>query len=420
MSQSSSERNVASASASLADVGGRGFLISSVIGRFPAATVQLGMLLVMAASGNGFASSGLTVAAIGLGGALGAPLIGAMTDRFGPILVVTAALIGQVGSLGVYLYGLTNAWPVVSLLVVSAVVGFCNPQIGAIARSRWAKLARRPGASPTLIQRALGYESAVDEGSFVAGPLLASILVTAFGPIGALWAMIVFIAAGEGLFIADCLRRRDEWRPEPRTTSLNVLPSASIPPQIAIPVLAAVCIGTVFGATQTALTASLSEIGRSSWAGFIYCFMGIGSVVSSFVAGRLPTSVQHHSRLVIGGSIAATAILGLSFSGSITLSVIFCILAGLGIGTSLVSAYSLVEIIAPSQRLATLMTWVATGTVVGVSLGSVLAGIIADQGWLFWSFSTGMWAQLLIVVLGIVTAQLQTHFSRSRAVLESR
>ena len=73
---------------SLVSAGGWPFLLSALVGRLPAATVQLGVLLYVSGAGLGLGLAGLTVAATGLGSAVGAPLLGRLVDRFGPLFVV--------------------------------------------------------------------------------------------------------------------------------------------------------------------------------------------------------------------------------------------------------------------------------------------------------------------------------------------
>lgn len=99
---------------SLVSAGGWPFLITGLIGRLPAATVQLGVLLYVSGAGLGLGLAGLTVAATGLGSAVGAPLLGRMVDRFGPLPVVVSAtavqLLGMGSLLAVVLLGHPPPW----------------------------------------------------------------------------------------------------------------------------------------------------------------------------------------------------------------------------------------------------------------------------------------------------------------------
>ena len=198
----------------LVSEGGWPFLLAAGIGRLPAATVQLGMLMYVTAIGLGLELAGMTVAAIGLGTAIGATLMGRLVDAFGPLPVVMLATVVQVcGLVGIYfmtpglvagdISGLT-------MLGVAAVVGFANPQVGPITRTHWSHIARRTG-QPQLVSRALGYEGAMDEISFIVGPIVASTLVAVLGPTPALWTLVGLIVVGQGVFIAYLAATRSEW-----------------------------------------------------------------------------------------------------------------------------------------------------------------------------------------------------------------
>lgn len=126
--------------ASLVQHGGWPFLITSAIGRLPPAMVQLGLLMYVAQVGLGLGLGGLTVAAVGLGTAISATIMGRLVDAFGPLPVVASATLVQVSGL-VAIDTVTPALvdgrlPSTVLLALAGVCGLANPQLGPIVRSR--------------------------------------------------------------------------------------------------------------------------------------------------------------------------------------------------------------------------------------------------------------------------------------------
>ena len=73
----------------LAQATDRSFLALGIAARLPTAMLPLGILLYVADRTGSFASGGLAVAALSIGGGLGGPLVGAAADRFGqrPVLL---------------------------------------------------------------------------------------------------------------------------------------------------------------------------------------------------------------------------------------------------------------------------------------------------------------------------------------------
>ena len=369
--------NSPSSPQSLPAVGGWPFLVTALIGRLPAATVQLGLLLYVSGAGLGLGLAGLTVAATGLGSAVGAPLVGRLVDRLGPLPVVLGATVVQLAGMGSLLATVLHDAPRVLILVCAAVIGAANPQGGAIARARWSALARRRGI-PGLVSRALGYETACDEVGFILGPVIAGALLGLLGPTPAMVLLMGWVVVGQGCFIGYLLSQRGL---SVDTHTLDVTEgishgirwSAVLPPM-----LACLCVGTVFGSTQTALAAINAARGTEGYTGVIYGCMGVGSALASVLTSRLPPRVALSAR-VAGGAllISATACALLVIPGPVVLGVLFGI-AGLGVGTVLVSAYTRGEHTAPSHRIASVMTMLTTCLVLGVSFGSALGGVLAE------------------------------------------
>ncbi|WP_124109623.1 MFS transporter [Kocuria rhizophila] len=358
---------------SLVTAGGWPFLITGLIGRLPAATVQLGVLLYVSGAGLGLGLAGLTVAATGLGSAVGAPLLGRMVDRFGPLPVVVSATLVQLLGMSALLSVVLLEAPSSLVLVAGAVIGAANPQIGAIARARWSALARRRG-TPGLVSKALGYETACDEVGFVLGPVIAGVLVGVLGPNPALVVLMVWVLLGQGCFIVYLAQRRnltlDTRSIEVTDGSAPRVRWAAVLP----PMLACLCVGTVFGSTQTALTAINAERGTEAYTGLIYGCMGVGSALASLLVSRVPLSVRVACGALVVG---VTAVLLMGVPGPVALSVLFAA-TGLGVGTLLVSSYTRGEEVAPSHRMASVMTVLTTCIVLGVSFGSAMGGLLSE------------------------------------------
>ena len=290
-------------------------------------------------------------------------------------MVVSATLVQLLGMSALLSVVLLEA-PSSLVLVAGAVIGAANPQIGAIARARWSALARRRG-TPGLVSKALGYETACDEVGFVLGPVIAGVLVGVLGPNPALVVLMVWVLLGQGCFIVYLAQRRnltlDTRSIEVTDGSAPRIRWAAVLP----PMLACLCVGTVFGSTQTALTAINAERGTEAYTGLIYGCMGVGSALASLLVSRLPSRVHLSVRVACGALLVGVmAVLLMSVPGPVALSVLFAA-TGLGVGTLLVSSYTRGEEVAPSHRMASVMTMLTTCIVLGVSFGSAMGGLLS-------------------------------------------
>lgn len=364
-----------SAPRALAQAAGVSFLLLGFLGRVPAAFNQLGMLLIVSASGRGLAAAGAAVAAVGIGTALGAPLMGRAVDRFGPVRVIVAGITGQVLALLGVLGALHAGAQTVVILAGAVLLGASNPQTSSIARACWSGIARRQGDSKVSLRTVhlgFGFETAADETSFVVGPVGAGLLVTFLGAQGAAWALLVLTVAFEGAFALWLAGHSAVWSgPKAATTSEK----PQLPGRLLAPSLVAVfATGLVFGSTQTALTAINEAAGQQALTGPLYGAMGITSALAGLVSPSLPWSWR--VKVLIGGLAVTGCSLAIAALPGTWVILLLLLIMGGGIGNTLANSYTALEAVAPAARVTTVMTIAATCLILGVSSGSVLAGFL--------------------------------------------
>lgn len=363
--------------------GGWPFLITAAIGRLPAALIQLGLLMYVTGVGLGLGLGGMNVAAVGLGTAAGATLMGRIIDAVGPLPVVLVNTVVQVAGLFV-IHLITPALVDgelnhVVMLAVAAVIGFVNPQVGPITRSHWSHLSRERG-EPMLIRNALGYEGAMDEASFIVGPILAGLLVSTLGPTTALFTLMAIIVVGQGVFALYLFLDRAAWNHRPGSTTQpgsGRIPFAALIPPMAI----LLAVGMTFGTTQTALTALNDARGTQHLTGIIYGTVGIGSAFSSLLTPRLPVWISSGARMMIGAVGLILAALGFITLPGLWESLGIALVMGFAVGIILVTGFSRAEEVAPSSRIASVMTMLSMCLTLGVSIGAAITGQIADVLW---------------------------------------
>ncbi|MBO3089205.1 MFS transporter [Cellulomonas dongxiuzhuiae] len=364
---------------SLPAAGGLPFLVTALAGRIPSSMIQLGLLMFVASSGLGVALGGATVAAVGIGTAVGAPLVGRGVDRWGPLPVVAAATAVQVTGLLAVLMATTQDAAPWLLLLCAAVVGAANPQVGSIARSRWSHLARRSGG-PDLVRRALGYEVAADELGFVVGPVAAGLLVALLGPVPALWVLVGLAVVGQGAFAAYLWTDRAAWPRRTRTAAgtAQAVARLDLRPLLA-PMLACLAVGVAFGATQTGLTAVNAARGTEELTGLVYACAGVGSGIASLALSRRVRRGSIAARVVAGGVAVLVGALGLAALPGPWGAAAWAVVLGVGAGTLLVSGYARAEQVAPPGLVASTMALPATALVLGVSGGAAAGGALAGS-----------------------------------------
>ncbi len=361
--------------------------------------------MVTSVSGS-YAAGGAAAGAVGIGSALGAPLLGALADRQGqrPVLI-TAAIINAAAVLGLILAATgmgTSGGIQATVLAVAFTAGASCPQVGPLARVRWMALTSRSQAMDRErdLDTALSYERTADEVTFVLGPALVGILASLLAP----WLPLALAAAMTitlvPAFAAHPTHRavRPSRRPAgdgPRTKALG-----KIPPAVALPVFAMVCMGTFFGSTQAALSSFSAGFAGSEIAGLLYAAMGLSSAAAALSVAYWPRRFSLSWRWILSAGLMAALAGLLLVPSSLGSMVAVLLILGLPVGPVMVTVFAVGGAVAPAGRLGTVMTGLASGIVAGTALGSSIGGHLAETGGHHEAFLVPVCAALALALLG--------------------
>ncbi|KUM38510.1 MFS transporter [Arthrobacter sp. EPSL27] len=401
---------------------GKSFIPIGLFARLPLAMLTVGALTLATAVTGSYAVGGTVAGAVGIGSALGAPVFGALADRLGqrPVLLFaavfnTAAVLALI--LAAYLIpggdGLAGAAPV---LAAAFVAGASCPQVGSLARVRWMALTSRGrrNTNPGDLDTALSYESTADELTFVLGPALVGILASLIAP----WLPLALAAAltitlvpafavhathhavGRTLApTASAAAQKKQHR-----ASLSAGQRAGAAAAVGLPVLAMVCMGTFFGATQTALSSFSATFATSELAGLLYAVMGLSSAAAALSVAYWPQRFSVNARwLACAGLMAALALLLLLPSTALPMILVLLVL-GLPVGPLMVTVFAIGGLVAPAGKLGTVMTALASGIVAGTATGSTIAGQLAQNHGYSAAFLVPVCAAAALFLLGAAAA----------------
>lgn len=420
---------------SLPTIASGSWMALAMAARAPYAMIPLGTMTAITVSTGSIATGGLASGLVAAASAVAGPLIGRAADRSGQRRVLTILTPLNALALGLLLLAALQAWDGPLLWAICLLTGGTAVPVGSFTRARWVELARDPKDLGT----ALSYESTVDELSFVLGPALVGIAAsTAFSaaPL-AIAAALVALAGipfalttprsehagvgasagvgagagatertGDGTAEATAPHRASNRTVTGEMPAIGSVPSdapfaehrtpapvsASTPApsikRVLLAVLPAivvmVCIGTFFGSVQAGTTERADLLGAAGSAGIVYAFMGLTSALTALLVVLLPDSVTLAARVLVGGAGMAVFIALTAFMGSLTMTGVTLMIAGLFIGPTMVTAFSLTERRTPPGGTGVAMTSmqssVTVGQAAGASLGGALAASIGAQG----------------------------------------
>ena len=329
----------------------------------------IGIVLLVTATGRSYGVAGAMSAAYLLSAATLAIPQARLVDRLGQGRVLSVAA-------GVFAVAMTafvvvvrehgSQWAAVLCVVVA---GGAFPQVGSSVRSRWSHVLD----DRADVDTAYALESAVDEVVFITGPILVTVLATAWSPVAGLGATIVAGTAGTLFFAAQ---RSTAPAPAPRIRGAR-------PPRLRLSVMGPVCLvgvalGTLFGAAEVSTVAFAAARGLKGYAGPLLAVWAAGSLIAGIIAGLVTWRVGPAVRLRWGAAGMFVAMVPLSLIGSMWVMGAWLFVAGFAIAPTMIAALSLVEKTVPRSRLTEGMTIVETSFVVGLAPGAALAGRVID------------------------------------------
>lgn len=410
--------------ARLPELAGRNFLPLGLFARLPLAMLTVGTLTLVTAVSHSYAIGGLAAGAVGIGSALGAPVLGSLADRSGqrPVLLV-AAVVNAVTVIALlvaaYLTPDFNApTDAIAILVTAFLAGASCPQVGPMARVRWMALTTRnlntngPGSvasSRADLDTALSYEGTADEVTFVLGPALVGILASLVAP----WLPLALAAVLTATLVPAFAVHPSQLAVVPAKRKARAA-VGSVPAQrqssvrsvawlkVAVPVLAMVCMGTFFGATQNALSAFSAQFATAEIAGLMYSVMGLSSAVAALSVAYWPQRFGLAIRWVLAAAAMTAFSLLLFLPAGIWPMVIVLLVLGIPVGPVMVTVFSIGGVVAPAGRMATVMTALASGIVAGTALGAYVAGQLAQTQGPGAAFVVSTSASGALLLLGIV------------------
>lgn len=376
---------------------GPAYVVVAFLGRVPLAMSQMGTLLLVSAATGRYALGGAAAGALAVANAVGAPFFGSLADRVGQRPVVLAqSWAGAAGLAAIVWTTQAGASPAV-IVAVAALAGLATPQIGPLARVRWQPITKDAPDQRRLVDAAFSYEGAADEVSFVLGPATVGLLAVVVAPGDALLvAAGVLVAFGSWFALHPTAALTRPEAGETRSTA-PVLTAV-----LGVLALAQLCIGMVFGATQTGSTVLATAQGEPGQAGLIHATLGVGSAIAGLAIAALPERIGYPTRMVASAAALLVLSAPLLLVQSIGQLVAVIALLGFAVAPYMISNFAMAGEVVVPERVGTAMTLLAGATGIGYALGSTLAGRLADLGGHTPAFAVTVCATALALVVSVL------------------
>lgn len=355
----------------LARPGALRFSLTGLVARLPISMVGLGIVLLVSAATGRYGVAGAVAAAYMIANAALSIPQGRWLDRFGQRRVLSSLSLAFGTFVALLVVAVQADWPIGAAYVFAALAGAVLPQVGSSVRARWSYVLDQPAD----VQTAYALEAVLDEAVFILGPILVTVLATAWHPVAGI-AVALVACVGGTLYLAS--QRATEPAAQSHATAAG--PRPPMPWRTVIP-LAVVCaaLGVLFGAAEVTTVAFAEEQGHKALSGVLLALWALGSLTAGVITGAVPWRRGPSYRVRWGALAMACAMSPLYLVGSLPLMGLTLFVAGFAIAPTMIAAMSLTEAVVPSGRLTEGMAIMQTGLVAGVAPGATLSGLVIDH-----------------------------------------
>ncbi|MGY1801702.1 MFS transporter [Blastococcus sp. SYSU D00922] len=344
-------------------------VLAAFIGRLPLSMVGLGCVLLVADETGSYGLGGAVAAAGAVTTAAAGPLLGRWADTHGQRRVLLPVLAVFVVSGICFLAAVKDDWPLWTVFASAGLAGACIPPVSSMIRVRWTHLLRGSHRLPT----ALAMESVVDEFVFIVGPVLVTFLSTTGHSTSGVVTAFTLATVGSLLFAAQ-----GRTEPPPHGHEARQGPSAIRTKGLRVLFVVGAAVGAILGCLEIALVAFADQEDAKSLSGVLIAGLAVGSMASGIGWGtvhwRLPLRIRLAGVLVLLTLLS----IPLMLVTDVWLMLPFVVVAGVAVSPSLISSFTLAELLVPRSAVTEAFTWIGTALGLGVAVGASVAGKIVD------------------------------------------
>ena len=370
----------------------RSLVLVTLLARIPvgAASVALTLHVVLSLRG-GYGAAGAVGAALTVGGAVGAPLMGRTTDRHGLRRTLLVTTLAQ----GAF-WLVAPALPYVLLVPAALFGGLLSLPLFSVSRQSLAALVPEDRR-----RTAYSLDSMAVEVSYMVGPAGGVLLATQLSTRLALLAIgASMLLSGLLLYLLDPpvrsdaeLRQAEGQAPIPRREWING--------RLVVVLVASMGATLVLSGTDIGIVATLRHAGELKWSGLVIATWCCWSLAGGFIHGSLPRSLPAMALMEL--LCVLTIPVGLATHWwALALALIP---AGLMCAPTIAATGEVVSRLAPAVVRGEAMGLHGSALTAGIAVGAPLVGVVVDRSSPAMGFAVGGAAGALLGLIGVVAGR---------------
>ncbi|WP_236244433.1 MFS transporter [Streptomyces sp. CC210A] len=344
----------------------------TLVGRLPNGMAPVAIVLWVTSSGGSIAFGGLLSALYGLSSALAQPVKGRLMDRHGQTAVhLPAAVLNSALLVSLPLAGPYGGPGLATAIVVAA--GLTTPALEAGLRALW------PSVLPDhrLRHAALALDTGTQGLLYIAGPLLVAALASAYNP-----SVALAVTAGLGLTgtaVVAIAPPSRLWRPTPSTQSHATTAHRLASPGLLLLFVSLAGVGFAIGAMNVWAVAMARQHEQELLSGILPAAFSTGSFLGGLLYGRRRWRGTATDRLIGGGTFFLAGWLPLVALPGPYAAIAAVAVPGVFLTVVVACVYVTTDSLTPAGRTSEAYAWLILSIGAGQSVGTALAGRLAEQ-----------------------------------------
>lgn len=349
--------------------GVRSALAINLFGRLPNGMVILALTLHFREAGVPFTHIGVLIAVYGVGMAVGGPALGRVIDHQGQSIVLSmSGIVSGLALVWIAFVPDSGFWFLIAATIVAGAL--TPPPLEAGLRSIWPVLVKDPRTRET----ALSLDAALQETVFIGGPALVALVSWLHAPMSAVLATALITVVGSVAFAVLPTVRR--WEPAPREPRwLGPL----VEPELRRLLLTLLFVGGSVGVLTIGTVVYAEESTGQGVSGLLLSVNAGGALVGGLVYGVLRFSSSPPTRFRTLIALLALGYVPLLSTPELPLMLVLMAVAGVFLAPGLACSFLLVGKLAPKGTSTEAFAWIVSVFLAGSSVGTTIAGFIADR-----------------------------------------
>jgi MFS family permease len=356
----------------LALPGAAAFFAGAAVARLGVAMTSLGVLWAVRGATGSFAAAGVTTAVYAVAQAAIGPQVARLVEDRGQrrILPWSAAVFAL--SDAALIVGARVHLSLLALALMAMTAGASVPQVGALSATRWRHTVR----TPDQVAAALSLEAALNDVTFLCGPILVSTLSTVLYPAAGLTLAGALVAVGMTAFIAQ---RRSE-PPSHGRVNRRLVDRALVTPAVAALFGINLSMGLFFGAIPVAITAFAFAHHAAVLAGPIAAVSSLTSLCAGLVYGARAHRLQPVTVILVVSVFLVLATAGLSLVPDVPAMFLCYALVGGSVAPILIPAAVLLQRATDPRVYTQANTWMNSASATGIAVAAPVTGLAIQAG----------------------------------------